>query len=172
MKLQDYIEYFRVKAAKIALVSAQVDKQFRLYETDEMFLPDISNFDLDLSEMCFLLGHYQFSIGGMTVRGNEPIAYQSSIILAKSVKINDWESEVAAYAAAEELAKHLYNACRRDACDNDFGYWFGKVKMSERPWTVQKVKLAHDNTVGVEIRFQFTLNTNAHAHQTANPFLI
>jgi len=171
MTQQQYIDYFQAKAQKMGDNPGILARRFCLYQRDDMFLPDISKFGLDLSEMCFLLGHYDFNMGGNGSIGNKPLRYQASIMLVKSAELNDFDSELQIMSEAEELAKHLYSACYKDKCNDSFGYWFGKTMMSDTPWSVEKIKLSHDNTVGVEIRFQFYLNNVLTATNQPNPFL-
>lgn len=167
----EYITYFESKAEKIGHIPNGKIRRFADYIPDGMFLPDISKFNIDLSEMCLLIGQYQISIGGTTNRGNEPLNYSASLMFLKSAPMNDWYAAQEIMSEAEAYAVNLYYAARKESCNNNFGYWFSDVKLSERPWSIQKIKLGHDNAVGVEVQFQFYVNTKFQSNITNNPFL-
>jgi hypothetical protein len=167
----EYIAYFEAKAEKIGHIPNGKIRRFADYINDGMFLPDISKFNLDLSEMCLLIGQYDFNIGGSLNRGNEPLTYQASAMFVKTAPLNDWYAEQLIMSEAEQYAINLYNAARKEVCDDSFGYWFAKTKISERPWTVSKIKLGHDNIVGVQVQFSFYVNTKFQSGITDNVFL-
>ncbi len=168
MTQETYIDYFKAKAAKLG----NTQKRFSEFYPDEIFLPDISAFKLDLRQMCMLVGFYEMSIGGNLGSGFVAGNYRCRIMLIRATKMNDYADQKAAIVEAETLALQLYMSCVEDQCNNFFGYCFDNVKLDERPWNISPVPLLHDQATGVDVSFNLKQAGNYDIPDTTNPFLI
>lgn len=167
MNQELYIDYFKAKAAKLG----NVEKRFSEFYPDEIFLPDISQLHLDLSDMCMLLGFYEMSFGGNSKGGVLAGFYRSKILLIKATKPNDYASQKTAIFEAERLALQLYMSCVQDQCNDDIGFCFAQARMDERPWQISPIHLAHEGATGVEITFGLKKHGNYNFDKNENPFL-
>jgi len=127
---------------------------------DPEHLSDLTMFNLDLLNFCFLPARPELSIP--SVQGTDELNYQSSILIIKAtdntqLQIDNTINE------AQNIAIKLWAYFKELQQQNGI-FLFDKIKIAPQPFRIEKLKGLSDHSAGVELSFTLREQINYQAY--------